>query len=276
MTLYRKLPSLDQLRRDARHLKKAWDSGAPNSRQRVHNNPPRADLSDLKLADFLHIIALENGFESWPRLKLAVQTFGLDRAARQQRLKMALYHGQTWVTEQLLAESPDLAQDNFGLSCALYDLATVRQWLRDKPQAATERIGPRRPMLHLAFSRHIHSRPELAEDMLQIAQLLLDHGADVNDSMPVSPENDHQLSALYGATGHANNMILGQWLLEQGADPNDNESLYHATELGHHNGLRLVLEHGLALQRREITGEGREDTAAFLADWAERFPGQVV
>jgi ankyrin repeat protein len=32
--------------------------------------------------------------------------------------------------------------------------------------------------------------------------------------------------------------------LEHGADPNDGESLYHATELGHHEGLKMLLEHG--------------------------------
>jgi hypothetical protein len=37
---------------------------------------------------------------------------------------------------------------------------------------------------------------------------------------------------------------LAEWLLDHGADPNDNESLYHSTELGHHGGLRLLLAHG--------------------------------
>jgi ankyrin repeat protein len=52
------------------------------------------------------------------------------------------------------------------------------------------------------------------------------------------------LSTLYFAIGHADNMPLARWLLEHGADPNDGESLYHSTELGHHEGLRLLLAHG--------------------------------
>jgi ankyrin repeat protein len=52
------------------------------------------------------------------------------------------------------------------------------------------------------------------------------------------------LSTLYFAVGHADNMPLARWLLEHGADPNDGESLYHSTELGHHEGLRLLLAHG--------------------------------
>ncbi len=237
-------PSLEQLRRDATRLKKAWDAGELQARQRIANYPPRQDLNALKHADFLHVIARENSFESWPKLVWAAETVGLNRAARQQRLKIALSHGQNWVVEQLLRETPDLAKDQFGLYCALYDQQNVARWLKEDPEAATRDFGPRRPICHLAFSKYIHARPDLRDDMIAIAQLLVQHGANVNDAIPVAQDNDHQLSVLYGAIGHANNMALGRWLLEQGADPNDGESLYHATELGHHDGLKMLLEHG--------------------------------
>jgi ankyrin repeat protein len=90
----------------------------------------------------------------------------------------------------------------------------------------------------------IHAYPERQADMLAIAELLLAHGADVNRGLPSGEGSEHMLSPLYFAIGHANNMPLGRWLLEHGADPNDNESLYHATELGHHEGLKMLLEHG--------------------------------
>lgn len=236
--------SLDQLRRDAKALKKAYDALDRRAVMRVRNHPPRPGGSALKHADFLHVVARENGFESWPRLKFAAETVGLDRAAKQQRLKLALYFGQNWVVEQLLADTPDLAEGLFGLQVALYDRAAVAAVLAEDPEAAVRKRGPRSPILHLAYSRHIHARPELEGDMLAIAELLVANGADVNDAMPVSEENDHPLSALYGAIGHADNMALGRWLLAHGADPNDGESLYHATELGHHEGLKMLLEHG--------------------------------
>jgi ankyrin repeat protein len=66
----------------------------------------------------------------------------------------------------------------------------------------------------------------------------------VNDGYPSETGSPHMLSTLYGAIGHANNMTLGQWLLDHGADPNDNESLCHATELGHLDGLRMLLAAG--------------------------------
>lgn len=239
----RPIPPIEQLKRDAKRLRAAFDTGALAARQRVEAYVT-ASHTELKHADFLHVIAKETGFDSWPRLVWAAETVGLDRAARQQRLGTALFHGQAFVIEQLLSETLDLAQQDFGLACALYDLGTVRRMLDESPERATRPCGVRRPILHLAFSRYIHMRPELEPDMLALADLLLAHGADVNDSMPVAPDNDHPLSALYGAIGHGNNMALGAWLLEHGADPNDGESLYHATELGHHTGLRLLLQHG--------------------------------
>ncbi|MXQ08455.1 hypothetical protein GQ651_11415 [Alphaproteobacteria bacterium GH1-50] len=238
------MKSLDQLRRDAKALRRAYEAGDRYARARIEAHPPRDRRAVLKHADFLHVIAVENSFGSWPQLVWASETVGLDRAARQQRLKVAIAHGQNWVTERLLAETPDLADDLFGLQCALYDRASVEAALDENPSLATREFGPRRPIVHLAFSKYIHARPDLKADMLAIAEMLLANGADVNDGYAAETGSDHKFSALYGAIGHANNMELGRWLLENGADPNDGESLYHATELGHHDGLRMLLDAG--------------------------------
>ena len=79
---------------------------------------------------------------------------------------------------------------------------------------------------------------------MAVAEMLLAAGADPKDSFFFQGDPKAPLSALYGAIGHGNNMALGAWLLAHGADPNDNESLYHATELGHTEGLALLLRHG--------------------------------
>ncbi len=236
--------SLEALRRAAKSLRKAYQSGDPVALERLAVHPPRRDLSNLTHADFLHVIATENSFTSWPALKLAVEINGMDRARKQQRLKIALFHGQNTVVDRLLADTPDLAEGLLGLQIALYDLPAVKAALLKDHKAAVTPLGPRRPILHLAFSKYFQAHPDKAGDMMAIADLLVRHGADVNDGYPFEPGSDHLLSALYGALGHANNMRLAAWLLEKGADPNDNESLYHATELGHHEGLRLLLRHG--------------------------------
>jgi ankyrin repeat protein len=80
--------------------------------------------------------------------------------------------------------------------------------------------------------------------MLAIAELLLANGADVDLGSPAYEGKDRMLLPLCYAIGHADNMALGRSLHEHGANPNDQESLYHSTELGHHEGLRLLLAHG--------------------------------
>jgi len=236
--------SLDTLRRAAKTLRKDYNNDDATALERLAVHPPRNDLSNLTHADFLHVIARENNFASWPSLKLAVEINGMDRARKQQRLKIALYHGQNTVVDRLLADTPDLARGLLGLEVALYDLPAVKSALHKDPRLAIALLGPRRPILHLAFSKHFQTHPEKTDAMMAIAELLVQHGADVNDGFPFEPGSDHLLSALYGALGHGNNMRLAAWLLEHGANPNDNESLYHATELGHQGGLRLLLRHG--------------------------------
>ncbi|MEP2530033.1 ankyrin repeat domain-containing protein [Shimia sp.] len=236
---------LDQLRRDAKTLRKAHQAGALHARQRIAANPPRPDGTALKHADYLHVIARENSFLSWPALKLAADLHGMDKAAKMQRLKLALYHGQFHVADQLLSDTPDIAQGDFGLCLALYLKSEVLSALKTNPHLATKPIGGLAPPLTvLARSKWIHHTPERHKDMLAIADALHTCGADLDLGAPIYDGDDHKLSPLYFATGHANNMALGEWLLDHGANPNDGESLYHATELGHHDGLRMLLDHG--------------------------------
>lgn len=236
------MTSLDRLRTQAKSLRKAAASGDPEARARVSAVFP--DREEIKHAHALHILAREAGYPSWPQFKFAIKAAALDRDARAERLKLALYLGQHWVTRQLLVQDPTLAAHNFGLQVALLDVQAVVSVLAEDPGAAVRPIGPRRPILHLAFSHHIHAAPERRPAMFQIAEALVAHGANVNDGYPFQPGAEHKLSALYGALGHARNLPLAEWLLARGADPNDNESLYHACELGNARGLRLLLTHG--------------------------------
>lgn len=230
--------SIEALRQDAKRLHRAYEAGEVWAVQRVRQHPPRRKAA-LKRADFLHIVAQETGFDSWPKLKAAAETSGLDRAQALQRLKIALAHGQASLTARLLERFPDLAQGLFGLECALYDIDAVRATLaRDPAQAVTQR-GPRSPMAHLCFSRWFKGAGREA-DMLAVAEALVAQGASVDDGIQHGP---HRLSVLYGAVA-ADNMVLVRWLLEHGANPNDGESLYHATELGHREGLKMLLDAG--------------------------------
>ncbi|MEM8798129.1 MAG: ankyrin repeat domain-containing protein [Pseudomonadota bacterium] len=236
--------SLDQLRRDAKALGKAFAKGDRGAELRVRGILTAPRNGRYKHADFLHVIARETGYATWASLKLAIETEGMDRAQKQGRLRWALYNGAHDTVSHLLSDTPDLAAGQVPLLVALYEVDAMQAILAEDPDTATRDYPPRRPMCHLAFSRHFEAAPEKDTAMLSMADLLVAHGADVNDSFAFDPESDHRLSALYGAIGHAGNMPLAKWLLKHGANPNDHESLYHSTELGHTDGLRLLLEHG--------------------------------
>jgi ankyrin repeat protein len=237
------MPSdLDLYRKAAKALKKALAARDPQAVERLRAVLPDADAP--KHADILHVIAREAGHESWPKLKFAVETGQMSREARADRLRQALYNGQSWVVGRLLRDDPQLTTGRLDLQAAVYDLPAVRKAIESSPARATAPIGGRTPLLHLAFSKYIHMAPEKRGPMLEIADLLFAHGADPNDGFPPEPGSQHRLSALYGALGHANNIALAEWLLAHGASPDDNESLYHSTEHRDHAGLKLLIRYG--------------------------------
>ena len=237
--------SIDQLRRAATALKKAYHGGDRGAFSRVVAHLNRAQGAPLKHADFLHVIARERGFASWPHLKIRAETEGLDRATRQQRLGQALAQGQRAVVQALLDQDPDLALGNIGLACRLFLRAEVKRLLAEDPSSTTRPAPLHPPLTMMAQSRALQIFPEREGDMLAIAGMLRAGGADVNHQVfHIEGDPAHGLSTLYFALGHAGNMPLSRWLLEQGADPNDGESLYHATELGHVHGVQMLLDHG--------------------------------
>ncbi len=239
---------LDRHRQEAKRLRRAFAAGDADAARRVRTvlgeaaAPPTS--ATLPHAGALHVIAREQGHASWPRLKLALETAVMNRSARAERLARALHVGQDWVVRALLSADPELAHATFAIELATYDVDAVRARLARDPAAATAPVAGRPPIAHLCFSRYHRMAPERHGAMLAIAQLLVDHGADPTDGVPVEPGSEARLPMLYGALGHAGNLPLARWLLEHGADPNDFESLYHATELGHRDGVALLLAHG--------------------------------
>jgi ankyrin repeat protein len=88
------------------------------------------------------------------------------------------------------------------------------------------------------------------------ARELLERGADAN----VWFENEYgRMSALYGAAGVLHDPELTSVLLEAGANPDDGESLYHATEAVSPECLRLLLEHGAAVAGTNALAHALDD-----------------
>lgn len=239
-------PNPDKLRKQAKQLRKLFLAGDVEAKRRVDAVLPDGELPGHSAA--LHVIAREQGHESWPKLKLDFELRSIDRGQRAARLRSALFNGQHWIVDRILTETPDLAHSDFGLQCALYDLDVVRRRLAIDQEFAVRAVEGRRPLLHLAFSRRFESLEGGRELSIAVAQALVDAGADVNDSYAGANDDEHPLSALYGALGHARNLGLAEWLLENGASPDDNESLYHATEMESLEGLKLLMRYGVSTE----------------------------
>jgi ankyrin repeat protein len=153
----------------------------------------------------------------------------------------------------MLAEDPDLASGSPHVACAIGDEAALRQATGDDPTWVNRPGGPLNlPPLFAVVHSSLVQAPEFRERLHASARFLLAAGADPNQRIgnrwpPASlskPDDDHPLSALYGAAGKHHDPELTKLLLDAGADPNDSESLYHSVESA--QGLactRLLLEH---------------------------------
>lgn len=134
------------------------------------------------------------------------------------------------LAERALEEHPELAR------LAPYAAGNL-DGIREHP----ERTGDMPPLCAVTHSSLAKLRPA---DFETCAKYLITTGADVNatclnSAFPTSP-----LSALYGAAGKNRLPALTRILLDAGANPNDNESLYHSVE-GHDLAItRMLLDAG--------------------------------
>jgi hypothetical protein len=141
-------PNLDQLKRQAKELLKAYRSGDRDARQLFERQLGSAIFRAIEepgarrpvLADALTVLAREYGFASWPKLKqhvesLAVETpvpsASAERAARKLARKLAR---QQWIAdtaEQLVSAAADLDLRRLfaGLCIGRYDGDAVRAYL---------------------------------------------------------------------------------------------------------------------------------------------------
>ena len=147
--------------------------------------------------------------------------------------------------EALLTAHPEIPA-GFYAALVVGDAERVRQALDETPAISVTKGGPRQwePLLYVCFSLFASPKSSRAAALTEIARVLLRHGANPNASYINPAWPDSPLSVLYGATGYNNNPALGLALLEGGANPNDNESLYHSTEHPDLACVKLLLNHG--------------------------------
>lgn len=133
---------------------------------------------------------------------------------------------------RLLRRHPELAHAGFASAVICGDVSAVRAALAIDPTLANAPTGPkgRAPLLYLCFTRL--PNPEPVENAVEIARLLLDHGADPNAFFMAG---DSRYTPYVGACGegeeerppHPRRDELARLLLERGADPFDMQVVYN-------------------------------------------------
>ena len=206
----------------------------------------RARGEALKLADAQLAIARELGEASWPRLVHRAEAESVAREDRARRLVQEATDGRRDHAEALLALDPDLGREGLDAALVLGEAERVRAALARDPGAATRPAGARDwlPLLYVTHSAFLGG--ERTDGLLACARALLDAGADPDSSWQ-HPEFG-ALGALYGAAGVAHEPRMTALLLAAGANPDDDESVYHATETSDHTCLRLLLDAGARVE----------------------------
>ncbi|AGA30701.1 ankyrin repeat domain-containing protein [Singulisphaera acidiphila] len=150
--------------------------------------------------------------------------------------------------QAILGSQPEVAGHNIYTAAVLGDDAAVRRLLAIDPANATAKGGPRDwdALTHLCFSRFLRLDPARSEGFVRAATALLDAGASPNNGWYEKSHQPKPLweSVLYGAAGIAHHEGLTRLLLERGADPNDDETPYHAPESYEMGVLKALVESG--------------------------------
>ena len=242
--------NLEYYRKQAKALLKAAQAAEPDALERIARQSAKFDPARPRLHDAQLAVAREQGFPSWPRFRTYIVQSGLDwRGLVSAFLDAAVSDRRR--AEEMLAAHPEVADAGFYAALVTGDAKRVEREVAASPALATSRSGPQNlePLVYVCFSRFANGGSSRAGAMAETARVLLRHGADPDTEVIPDDLPDNPLSCLYAATGLNNNPALALALLEAGANPNDPESLYHATEHPDLACVRLLLAHGASRQR---------------------------
>jgi len=269
-------PDIGQLKKQAKELLADYRRGDLEAIERFRTSLPAAagrdDLSirqqDWRLHDAQSCIAREHGFASWNDLKSVVDAVRSANGASDLATLAAAFARLAYAGDiagstngarpnaaaRLLADHPGLTKQSLWMACAAGDLDEVRRQVTTDPSQVNQPGGPLTlPPLVATTHSSLLRLADYKKRFHETVDFLLAAGADPNQSVgsrwpPASvaePSTEHSLSALYGAAGVNHDADLTRRLLAAGANPNDNESLYHSLEAP--ACTRVLLEVGAAI-----------------------------
>jgi ankyrin repeat protein len=217
----------------------------------------------ISLTDAQLVIAREHGYESWPKFAAHIRTLNLESSVQGLEDPVAAFiraacvprndshiSGTPEEAELILARYPRVARANIYTAAIRADEAGVREFLSRNPASATAKGGPYEwdALTHLCFSRYLRLDKSRSDAFVRTARALLESGAGANTGWyeMIDHPNPRPLleSAIYGAAGIAHHEGLTRLLLEFGADPNDEETPYHAAEGYDLAAVKALLESG--------------------------------
>ncbi|HEX6683923.1 MAG TPA: ankyrin repeat domain-containing protein [Candidatus Limnocylindrales bacterium] len=267
-------PHLDQLRRQAKELKRAALAGDPAALARLRGFLPPGVPVTLAVAQLA--VAREYGFASWAGLTTGIRAHAAEVAERVDEFLHRSVVGSPGAM-RLLAADPVMATYDIRTAAVLGDVATARRLIAADPEVAVrpdERRSGWPPLLFACMSRWhqlvvpdpdagpeemVHRVRERATGMVEVARLLLDAGADPNTTVGGRPGDAGFCSPLFAAAGCANHPALTALLLDRGARPDDHTvylAAFHASRERsapgtrkhirvppNHDCLRLLLRH---------------------------------
>ncbi len=167
-------------------------------------------------------------------------------------------HGQHTALQLAAIDSPRFVRlllDHFKPldffhACVMLDAKRVAALLgKDAALASKRDENEWLPLHYVAASRLFDASPQAANAQLRLAGLLLDAGADVNGAFGY--DGKWPIPVLFYACGYHNNPGLTEYLLQRGAVPYDNESVYHASDEGHAECLAVIERHADARKLKQ-------------------------
>lgn len=302
-------PSPERLRDDARRLQRGVIASDPHALDLVRRHHPRPEiaLGEAPERFALHhaqlTVARRHGFSGWPALVhylelsagLSVDPSSLDEDALDPADRFCALSSLRYddadapprrrAAVNLLEANPVLVERHVWAAASAADPVALASHLTRRRELATARGGPFNwaPLMYLCYSRAPVGRSE--DEVISAATLLLDAGADPNTGYLWCGMST-PFTVLTGVFGegeqgprrqprHPFAHELATLLLQRGAHPADQQTLYNRMFRPDDAHLELLFAHGLAdagpSPWERLLGEAMETRAQMWRrqiDWA--------